>query len=54
METARFIGEPIEPLFSGDRGFEKRPRCPSGFIWRGETHAVVECVREWRDFVRRG
>ena len=50
----RFIGEEIEPRFSGRRGLEKRPECPGGFVWRGRAHRIDECLSEWRDYARRG
>jgi len=53
-KALRFIGEEIEPRFSGDRGFDKRPVCPSGFAWRGRDYGVDECLSEWRDYARRG
>jgi len=50
----RFIGEKIEPLFDEERGFEKRPGCPSGFVWQERTYRINECLLEWRDYARRG
>ena len=50
----RFISERVEPLFDGERGFEKRPVCPSGFVWRERTYRIDECLLEWRDYGRRG
>lgn len=49
-----FISERVEPIFEEERGFEKRPLCPSGFKWRGRTYLIEECSREWRDYARRG
>ncbi len=49
-----FISERVEPFFEEERGFEKRPLCPSGFEWRGRTYRIKECSREWRDYARRG
>lgn len=49
-----FIAEPISVSFEGQAGFEKRPECPSTFVWRGETHVILECLNEWRDYGRRG
>ncbi len=33
---------------------EKRPICPSTFIWRGETYQITRKISEWQDFDRRG
>ena len=53
-KALRFISERVEPFFEEERGFEKRPLCPSGFEWRGRTYRIEECSREWRDYARRG
>lgn len=50
----RFIGERVEALFSTGAGFEKRPGCPAGFVWRGRRHLIDECLSEWKDYGRRG
>jgi len=50
----RFIGEPITVLFDEPPVWKKRPGCPDGFVWRGETYRVVELLSEWCDFRRRG
>lgn len=49
-----FYEEPIEPLFDTPPVVEKRPACPSGFIWRSVQYRVVEMLAEWRDYGRRG
>ena len=49
-----FISERVEPFFDEEKGFEKRPLCPSGFEWRGHAYRIEECSREWRDYARRG
>ena len=53
-KAIRFIGEEVRPDFGEDRRFEKRPPCPTAFVWRGRTFLVVECLSEWKDYVRRG
>jgi hypothetical protein len=50
----RFISESVEVIFEVPPQFEKVPDCPDGFIWEGKTYLIVELVREWRDFTRRG
>lgn len=50
----RFIGERVGASFGERRGFEKRPECPSAFVWRGESYRIDECLSEWRDYARRG
>jgi hypothetical protein len=49
-----FIGEPIEVEFEEAPALEKVPGCPDRFVWRGEVLNVVEKVREWHDYRRRG
>ncbi len=54
LKPLRFIGEPIEVAFDAPPTFEKRPGCPDGFTWRGETYRVVELLAAWCDVTRRG
>jgi hypothetical protein len=54
QKAVRFIGERVEPLLARGAHFEKRPACPAGFVWRGHSHSVVECLSEWKDYGRRG
>jgi len=49
-----FIHEPIAVVFDRQPIFEKSPNCPSAFIWREQTYAVVEMLETWQDFRRRG
>jgi hypothetical protein len=30
------------------------PACPDWFLWRGETYRVVQKLKEWHDYGRRG
>ncbi len=50
----KFISETIEPVFKKPPIYEKKPDCPDGFIWQDETFQIIELLREWRDFTRRG
>ena len=52
--TPRFIAEPIEAHFDQPPMLEKKPGCPDAFTWRGETYRIVEKLREWHDYARRG
>ncbi len=49
-----YIDEPIEALFDKPPALEKKPGCPNGFVWRGETQRIVEMVAEWHDYSRKG
>ena len=49
-----FIDEEIEVFFDVPPVMQKKPGCPSGFIWRGETYRILESLSEWHDFGRRG
>lgn len=50
----RFISESVEVIFEKPPRFEKVPDCPDGFIWEDISYLIVELVREWRDFTRKG
>jgi hypothetical protein len=50
----RFIGEAVEPEYDRAPALEKKPGLPERFVWRGETHEIVELVSEWHDYGRRG
>lgn len=49
-----FIDERIEVLFEIPPLHEKRPNCPSGFLWGDKPYHVIEVLSEWHDFARRG
>jgi hypothetical protein len=53
-QPLRFIDEPIVADFDQPPTFEKRPPCPDGFTWHGETYRIAELLSEWRDYQRRG
>lgn len=50
----RFISEPVEVYFIEPPLLEKKPACPSGFIWRGSNFQILETIAEWQDYTRRG
>jgi len=56
METLpfHFYDDPIEVIFNTPPVYEKKPDCPQGFIWRGETYLITEVLEEWVDYQRRG
>jgi len=49
-----FIDEDIEALFDRPPLREKRPGCPDGFVWRGNTYRIAELLSERHDYHRRG
>jgi hypothetical protein len=49
-----FYDEPIDVLYTEPPLIEKKPACPQGFIWKGETFQIIETLEEWSDFQRRG
>lgn len=53
-ENYRFVGEAIEAQFEQPPLLIKRPGCPDGFRWQGGDHRIVETLREWHDYRRRG
>jgi len=50
----RFIDEPIQVHFDQSPLLEKKPGCPDEFVWREATYRIVEKLREWHDYRRRG
>jgi len=54
LPSGRFIDEPIEVIYVSKPLLEKSPRCPAGFIWRGQNFEIIEVLAEWQDFRRRG
>ena len=54
MKPIKFIGQEIEVIFDKPPALTKRPGCPDGFIWQGETFRVAKLRSEWSDFTRRG
>ncbi|HEX2979891.1 MAG TPA: DUF6504 family protein [Anaerolineaceae bacterium] len=54
LQPVHYIGEAIQPIFDQPPALEKKPDCPDGFTWRGETLRVVELLEEWVDYSRRG
>lgn len=54
MKPIRFIGERIAVQFDEDSALVKKPGCPARFVWQGETHTIVDTLKEWHDYGRRG
>lgn len=54
MRPIRFIGESIAVQFDEKPALAKKPGCPDCFTWHGETHAIVDILKEWHDYGRRG
>ena len=50
----RFIGESIHVQFDEPPVLGKKPGCPDRFVWHGETYQIVEKLKEWHDYSRRG
>ena len=53
-KPVKFISESIEVIFDKPPLTEKKPGCPDGFVWQEKTCRIVELIREWSDFTRRG
>ena len=49
-----FIDERIEALFDRPPLHQKRPGCPDGFVWRGQTYRITALLSERHDYRRRG
>jgi hypothetical protein len=54
MQPLHFIDQPIEVIFDRPPALEKKPGCPNGFIWEGQTYRIIEQITEWHDYQRRG
>jgi hypothetical protein len=53
-KPTKFISENVDVIFDKPPHLEKVPGCPDGFIWREKTYQVIELLREYRDFTRKG
>lgn len=54
LKPIKFISEVVEVHFDKPLHLEKKPRCPDGFTWGEGNYRIVELLREWKDFSRRG
>jgi hypothetical protein len=54
LKPQRFISEPVEVYFEQPSLLEKKPPCPSEFVWRGTRFRILETIAEWQDYRRRG
>jgi hypothetical protein len=49
-----FYADEIEVRFDQEPVLEKRPGPPVAFTWRGREYLVVELLKEWHDYRKRG
>lgn len=54
LKPLQYIGEPVEVIFDQPPLLEKKPGCPDGFVWQGNSFRVAEMLTEWFDNTRRG
>ncbi len=54
LTPQHFIGEPIEVIFDRPPLLEKKPPCPNGFIWQGQTYHIAAELETWHDYERKG
>ena len=54
FDPLHYIDEPIQPIFDKPPTLEKKPGCPNGFEWKGETFRIAEMLSEWHDTERKG
>ena len=54
LKSKGFIAEAIEVQFDKPPAIEKKPPCPDGFSWRGDSYRVLSLLEQWRDYSRRG
>lgn len=49
-----FHADEIEVRFHKEPMLDKRPGLPAAFTWRGREYVIVELVKEWHDYRKRG
>ena len=49
-----FYSEPITVAFSTKPLLEKKQGLPHAFIWRGKVYTIVNLIKEWHDYKKRG
>ena len=49
-----FHADQIEVRFEKEPTLEKKPGLPSAFTWHGCEYIVVELIKEWHDYRKRG
>ena len=54
LTPRHFIGEPIEVIFDQLLALEKKPPCPNGFVWHGQTYRIAAELEAWHDYERKG
>ena len=54
LTPLHFIDEPVEPIFDRPPTYDKKPPCPDGFVWQGQTYRIVAELESWNDYARKG
>jgi hypothetical protein len=54
MKPIQFFSEPVAVQFDELPSLTKKPGCPDRFVWRGEIYRIVQKLKEWHDYGRRG
>jgi hypothetical protein len=54
LKPIHFIEEPIQVVFREPPLLEKKPICPSSFIFREEEFTITELLSEWHEYQRKG
>lgn len=54
MKPIHFFSEVISVQFGDGPTLTKKPGIPDCFDWRGRTFYVMEKLKEWHDYERRG
>ncbi|MFB0546129.1 MAG: DUF6504 family protein [Anaerolineae bacterium] len=49
-----FYSEEIKVHFAKEPLLEKQPGLPTSFTWRGREYRIVELLKEWHDYRKRG
>lgn len=54
LQPLHFYDETITPGFDLTPTLEKKQGCPDRFTWRDVEYRVIELVKEWHDYARKG
>lgn len=49
-----FYSDEIEVRFERPPTMRKRPGLPASFTWRGRNYVIVQLLKEWHDYRKRG
>lgn len=54
LSGIKFIAQEVSVFYDEPPALEKKPGCPDGFLWQESRFEIVEMIKEWHDYRRRG